>query len=297
MGVGTGAVTGFDPVAEHERTRAALRAAVPRLVRLVRQVPDPDAASGVPVWTVGDVGAHLAAVYLAYGSVASSLSTTTAVSSEEPVHREQVLPPGDMAFIERITAMNDTSIGLVSGAERALLGEFLTERAEAFLRVTEGIAPDTPVAAPWYGQEVTLAAVTGLMLSESLVHGLDIARGAGLPWPIGPDEARLALGQMMPTVLPLALDRAKARNVRIAYDLVIKGGLRLAVVVDDGTVTVTRDAPPRSYDCRITAAPAAFLLVSFRRTPIWQAVARGRMRAGGRRPWLAVRLGELIATP
>ncbi|MEU8891589.1 maleylpyruvate isomerase N-terminal domain-containing protein [Streptomyces sp. NPDC048442] len=279
---------GFDPLVEHERTRAALRAAVPRLVRLVRGVPDRDAASGVPVWTVGDVGAHLAAVYLAYGS---------AVSADGSVKWDEVLPAGDMAFIERITAMNDTSIGLISGAERGLLGDFLTGRAETFLRVTEGLAPDTPVAAPWYGQEVTLAAVTGLMLSESLVHGLDIARGARLPWPIGPDEARLVLGQILPTVMPLALDRAKARNVRIAFDLVIKGGLRLAVVVEDGTVTVTRDAPPRAYDCRITAAPTAFLLVSFRRTPIWKAIAGGRMRAGGRRPWLAMQLGELITTP
>lgn len=62
-------------------------------------------------------------------------------------------------------------------------------------------------------------------------------------------------------------------------------------------MTVTRDAPPRAYDCRITVDPTAFLLVSFRRTPIWRTIASGRMRAGGRRPWLATRLGELVATP
>ncbi|MGW2109069.1 hypothetical protein [Streptomyces sp. NPDC001948] len=135
------------------------------------------------------------------------------------------------------------------------------------------------------------------MLSESFVHGLDIARGAGLPWAIGPDEARLVLGQSMPTMMAPALDTAKARGVGIAFDLRIKGGPRLAVVVDGGTMTVTRDAPPRTYDCTITAAPATFLLVSFRRTPIWKAIARGGMRAGGRRPWLATRPGQLVATP
>ncbi|MFC9758451.1 hypothetical protein [Streptomyces sp. NPDC056921] len=65
----------------------------------------------------------------------------------------------------------------------------------------------------------------------------------------------------------------------------------------DGTTAVTRDAPPRAYDCTIAAAPATFLLVSFRRTPIWKVIARGGTRAGGRRPWLATRLGELVATP
>ncbi|WP_405851333.1 maleylpyruvate isomerase N-terminal domain-containing protein [Streptomyces sp. NBC_00090] len=285
-----GTVTRFDAVAEHEKTRGALAAVIPRLVGLLRDVPDPDAASGVPVWTVGDVGAHLAAVYLAYCSL---------VSGDEAVEWDSVLPPGDLPFVERITAMNATSIGLFGGDDRARPGDVVAERGEAFLRATEGLAPDTPVAVPWYGQEttLTLAVVTGLMLSESLVHGLDIARGAGLPWTIGPDEASLVLGQSMPTMMTLALDTARARGVSIAFDLVIKGGPRLAVVVDDGTMTVTRDAAPRAYDCRITAAPTAFLLVSFRRTPVWKAMARGRMRAGGRRPWLATRLGELIATP
>lgn len=283
-------VTTFDPVAEHQKTRAALAAAIPRLAGLLRDVPDLDAPSGVPVWTVGDVGAHLTSVYLAYRSV---------VSVDGSMEWGDVLPPGDLPFVERITAMNATSVGLLDGDGRARLGDLVAERGESFLRVTEGLAPDTPVTAPWYGPEPTLtvAVVTGLMLSETLVHGLDIARGARLPWPIGPDEASLVIGQSMPTMMALALDAVKARGVRIAFDLVVKGGPRLAVVVDDGAMTVTRDAPPRAYDCRITVAPTTFLLVSFRRTPIWKAIAQGRMRAGGRRPWLATRLGELVSTP
>ncbi|WP_314613514.1 maleylpyruvate isomerase N-terminal domain-containing protein [Streptomyces stackebrandtii] len=283
-------VTTFDPVAEHHKARAALAAAIPRLVGLLRAVPDLDAPSGVPLWTVGDVGAHLTSVYLAYGSV---------VSADGAVDWADLLPSGDLPFVERITAMNATSVGLLGGPDRARLGDLLAERGETFLRVTEGLAPDTPVTAPWYGPEPTLtvAVVTGLMLSETLVHGLDIARGARLPWPIGPDEASLVIGQSMPAMMSLALNEAKAQGVRIAFDLVVKGGPRLAIVVDDGTMTVTRDAPPRMYDCRITVAPTAFLLVSFRRTPIWKAIAQGRMRAGGRRPWLATRLGELVATP
>ncbi|MGV9690407.1 maleylpyruvate isomerase N-terminal domain-containing protein [Streptomyces sp. NPDC003444] len=289
-----GTVTTFDPVTEHERARAALAAAIPRLVGLLRAVPDPDAGSGVPVWSVGDVGTHLAAVYLAY---------TALVSPETATEWKDVLASAEGAlaggtFVERITAMNARSVTLFGREERAGTADFVAERGETFLRVTEGIAPDTPVSAPWYGDvPFTLATVTGLMLSETLVHGLDIARGARLPWPIGRDEARLVLGQSMPTMMAAALDPVKARGVRIAFDLAIEGGARLAVVVDDGTATVTRDAPPRAYDCRIVADPVTFLLVSFRRTPVWKAVASGRMRAGGRRPWLAARLGQLVAGP
>lgn len=278
-----------DPVVEHERTRAALRAAVPRLARLLRDVPDPGAPSGVPVWTVGDVGAHVGAVFLAYCSA----------FTHEFEDWDAVVPPGDGSFIERITKVNAKSIGLFDADGRERLGDFVTERGETFLRATEGLAPDTPVATPWYGAGValTLAAATGLVLGETLVHGLDIARGARLPWPIGAEEARLVIGQAMPTMMPLALDTERARDVAIAFDLAIRGGPRLAVVIAGGTATVTRDAPARAYDCRISAAPAAFLLVAFRRTPLWRPIARGRISATGRKPWLAPRLGRLVASP
>ncbi|MFF8375468.1 hypothetical protein ACF07V_04910 [Streptomyces sp. NPDC015661] len=62
-------------------------------------------------------------------------------------------------------------------------------------------------------------------------------------------------------------------------------------------MTVTRDAPARADECRLTVSPAAFLLVSFRRMPTWKAIALGRMGAGGRRPWRAPRLGRLVTTP
>ncbi|MFE7112097.1 hypothetical protein ACFU98_37675 [Streptomyces sp. NPDC057575] len=101
-----GGVPGFDPVTEHGMTRSALRAVVPRLVRLLGEVPDPGASSGAPVWTVGDVGAHLAAVYLAYCSI---------VSADGSVEWGTVLPPGDAPFTERIAAMNAKSTDLLGG--------------------------------------------------------------------------------------------------------------------------------------------------------------------------------------
>ncbi|MGW2186626.1 maleylpyruvate isomerase N-terminal domain-containing protein [Streptomyces sp. NPDC001719] len=280
---------GFDPVVEHERTRAALRAAVPRLAGLLRDAPDGGAPSGLPGWAVSDVEAHLCAVYLAYCSAFTG----------EFDGWDDVLPPGDGPFVERITAVNAKAVDVFAEEARAGAGAFVAERGEAFLRVTEGLAPDTPVPTPWYGERIvlTLAAATGLLLSETLVHGLDVARGARLPWVIRPDEARLVIGQAFPTMMPMALDVERARRVRIAFDVALKGGPRLAVVVEDGAATVTRDAAPRAYDCRITAAPVTFLLIGFRRVPLWKAVARGRIRAGGRRPWLATSLTELIASP
>ncbi|MFF8410808.1 maleylpyruvate isomerase N-terminal domain-containing protein [Streptomyces omiyaensis] len=172
-----GAVTAFDPVAEHARTRVALEAAIGRLVETVGAVGDLEAPSGVPVWSVGDVGAHLAAVYLAFGAAVPGGGVA---AGDEPVDWDAVLDGREAAFGERIAAVNALSVGLVAGAERARLGTVPAERGAAFLRGSAGPAPATPVPAPWYGpgRTVPLAAATGLMLGETLVHGLDIARGA-----------------------------------------------------------------------------------------------------------------------
>ncbi|MEV4561760.1 maleylpyruvate isomerase N-terminal domain-containing protein [Kitasatospora sp. NPDC049285] len=282
-------VTSFDSVTEHARTREALGVVVPRLARLLGAVRASDARSGVPVWTVGDVGAHVATVYLAY----------TAAATGAPVGWEGLLPPAGESLGGRIAALNTRVIGLVDETERARLGELIAERGEAFLRATESLPPDLLVDTPWYGEgvQVTVATLTGLLLSESLVHGLDIARGAGLRWPIEAEHAGLVFAQVMPTMMPLAVHAERARGARIAFDLAIKGGPRLAVSVLDGAVTVTRDAAPGASDVRISADPVTFLLVAFRRTPLWQAALLGRMRAGGRRPWLAGQLLRLIVAP
>ncbi|KDN87982.1 hypothetical protein KCH_02560 [Kitasatospora cheerisanensis KCTC 2395] len=98
-------------------------------------------------------------------------------------------------------------------------------------------------------------------------------------------------------MMPLALDRAAARDVDLVLDLTVRRGPRLFLTFRDAALTVTRDTPPRTPDCRVSADPVAFLLVAFHRTPQWLAIARGHLRATGRRPWLATRLTHLIPSP
>jgi hypothetical protein len=50
-------------------------------------------------------------------------------------------------------------------------------------------------------------------------------------------------------------------------------------------------------DCVITADPVAFLLVGFGRVPQFSQLLRGKLRAGGRKPWLATTFGTLLASP
>jgi hypothetical protein len=55
----------------------------------------------------------------------------------------------------------------------------------------------------------------------------------------------------------------------------------------DGRLRVDPDREP-PIDVRISGDPAALLLVLYRRQSPWRHIARGRLVAWGRRPWLAL---------
>jgi putative sterol carrier protein len=75
----------------------------------------------------------------------------------------------------------------------------------------------------------------------------------------------------------------------------MRGGRRFRIAVADGAATVT--AADERADCVITADPVAFLLLGYGRITQWPQIARGRLRAGGRKPWLAMRFASLLVSP
>ncbi|MFJ1753380.1 maleylpyruvate isomerase N-terminal domain-containing protein [Kitasatospora sp. NPDC088134] len=300
-----------DPADAHRRTRLALADAVDRVVQLLSAASDLGRRSALPAWTAGEVAVHLSAVFLAYCSTVPGQQEMAAVDwstvlpgtaggdSGGTVATASELRPTEVGFGVWMAEVNARALTLVGEQVDGRPGAFLAEHGARFLRTTAALDPETPLPTPWYGPEprLTVATATGLLLSECLLHGLDIARAVGLPWPIDPDHARLVLGQAMPTMMPRALDQDRSRGVEVSYDLAVRGGPRLQLLIRDQKLTVTAGAPARTPDCRISADPVAFLLVAFHRDPQWRAILRGRLLAGGRRPWLATRLTWLIPAP
>ena len=89
--------------------------------------------------------------------------------------------------------------------------------------------------------------------------------------------------------------RPSQANQRVSFELRMRGGGRYRFAVVNGTALVGQAGAP--VDCTITADPVAFLLVGFGRVPQWAPVLRGKLRAGGRRPWRATKFGSLLSNP
>lgn len=253
--------------------RAAVQEATSRFAALLRQSHD-SGRIAIGHWTVGDVAAHVAHTMELY----------------EPAAEGQGLPQESIAAVD---AYNDAYLRFDPERDLKTLAVKLEHHSVRFTAALEG---DDDRSVPWLGgvlvPRTTLCAV---LLSEMLVHGHDVARAGHLRWDIARDHAALSVQGLLP-VLPLSADPEVIAGVEAVFEIRLRGGVNACLVFDDGRVRIERAGEVRP-DCVISAEPAPFLLVSYARLGQWAPVLSGKILAWGRRPWLALKLPQLINAP
>jgi len=245
-----------------------------RLVDLLRQIPDPTAPTKGLRWTLGELTAHLAArTELFAGYLAGT-----------------AVPEGEIADI---AANNDRQIRESRDVPFDTHVELIAASVGAFAETTRGRLGADPY--PWYsGITLDVATGTGIALAEVLVHGHDAARSLGTRWPISAEDARTILRASF-AVAPWYVDPATTSGEHATYRVLIRGGPRLRLRIDDGTGVLEGAAGPA--DCTIRAEPVSFLLVSYGRASTWRAAATGKLLVGGRRPWKALSFDRSFLPP
>ncbi len=266
----------------HPSTLEALRRAVTRNARIWRRISDYNAPVPGLDWTAAETAAHLIGDLHDYTEVLTRYAKGYVTHPQRPAES-----PSRMS-----AAVNARHLAAVSDRNLHRLAAQLEQAAAAYVAVAETIDTGMSVLTP-NGLVIDPSTMTGLLLSEQLIHGLDIARAAERDWTIGTDEALLAI----PAVLSVAPDylRPSQAHQRVSFELRLRGGGRFRFAVVNGTAMVSEAGAP--VDCIITADPVAFLLVGFGRIPQWAPVLRGKLRPGGRRPWRAVKFGSLLSNP
>jgi uncharacterized protein (TIGR03083 family) len=252
----------------------ALETAVPRFTSVVRAVPDPTARA-VGTWSAGDVASHVASVFDNYVAMVEGADPVLAVTTAE---------------IERINAtwlLEDPQRDPGAASSRI---ENAFERLMGGLR---GAVDDRTIE--WHGGlTLPLSTVLCLALGEILVHGHDIASASGGRWFIPAPDARTVLDGII-ELAPYYVNEESARNFSARYELRIRGGLRVTMSFEGGRLAL--GSPDGRADCKISADPVAFLLVSYGRIPVWGPALRGKMVAWGRKPWLGLKLPSLLRNP
>jgi hypothetical protein len=260
--------------------RVALREVVPEFIRLVRGIPDPDAAA-VGTWRAGDVIAHVSHVC---GADMDALAGRT-------------LPTGTVntASVAQLTASM-----LADDSERDPAA--LADRIDAFaLEFDEVAAHCEADTVTWLGgARLAPSAVACHLLEEFLVHGHDIAHAGDRPWPIQRRHARLAIeGAALPIIaaLPTAFVNAeRAGSFRARIEIRLRGGGRAQLVFDGGSLRVDA-AEGRAADAYISADPATLLLLLLGRQGRWKPLLTGKVVAWGRRPQKLLQLLDVMSPP
>ncbi|MEU9992639.1 maleylpyruvate isomerase family mycothiol-dependent enzyme [Streptomyces sp. NPDC048045] len=266
-------------------TTADLRREAARAAALLRTVPAPGARVPGLDWTVAETAAHLVAEVRHYSGFAAGTARA------QDVLRTLDVAPG-AAPGEVNAAANARALTEFTERDPDVLADALEAGVEEFASAAAGRSPEEPIPTT-NGLTMTVPVMTAALLGEQLVHGLDIARAARAPWRIERRAAQL----VVEGVLAMAagyVDRRRTAGMRVSYELRFRGGPRHRFVVRDGTARVTPAGDP--VDCVIIADPVAFLLVGYGRTGQWGQVLRGRLVAGGRRPWLGLRFAGLLTS-
>ena len=278
--------------------RQQLEAEVERTVGLLRSVRQPDLRA-VGEWSIAEVAMHLSQAWIVVPGLARrDLSRVY-----------EVLP--DMAGLAGQSLIADvwdlahvTQSGVRADSERDLnvIADRIEERAEEFFAECAGRSPDE--LHPWLveGTALPLSALTGHLLNETVMHGMDIARGDGRRWPIQRRSAALIVqGFLLPVLSALPptamVDPVRAAGVRATYHVILRGGGAFRMRFDDGALFVEQPAGGGPVDCYLLADPVALLEVIWGRLNQWRAIAGGRLVAWGRRPWLGPRLRLMVRNP
>jgi uncharacterized protein (TIGR03083 family) len=266
--------------------RDALSRATDRWADLLRSLPDTRATIPGSRWTVGDAAAH----------VVMDVRTEALVAAGEAVSwaKDATSAPGTP---RGAAELNARAVTTESERDPRALADMLVTTVGEFLAASAKLPPDHPMPSQYFQDQMALdlAGVTGAELGEVLVHGYDIAKATGRPWPIAPDDARLALRAAL-RLTSAYVNPDTARGHTGGYDLQIRGGPRVVIRFTNGRASLEQPggAP---VDCHILAAPVALLLVLYGRTPQWGPIAKGRLLTWGRRPWRALGFKQLFLNP
>lgn len=241
-----------------------------RVSAMMRRVSDPGLRA-IGTWSIGETAQH----------VAAGPGYFLAAARGE----------AELVALDDVDA--DSAQELAKDPERdpRVLADRFDEGMRALVAYARTVHGD-PLVEPFTGVKVPLSCLLAIELDEVLVHGVDIARAAGLDWRIEPAHALVTHEGIMP-LMPFLLDKQRAAGVRMSVELRIRGMARQVLAISDGALRVQASSG-QPVDCRMSVDPVVYLLLIWNRIGPWRPMLRGQLAVWGRRPWLVNRLQSLL---
>jgi len=250
-----------------------IAATAQRAAALIGSQADATAPIRPGTWTVREAAVHLA------------------VEADHCLEVVQGAPSPAMTNAE-FNSLSEARIGDIPETDPQKLSDLASQAAHRLLASTEGRSGEEEVT--YYGTSCRLADMMAVELCEWVLHGYDIAKATGQPWPVDPVHAEIILHGYGPW-LALCVRPKAARGHTAAYGIDLRGGEGFVIRFTNGVTALGAAGGP--VDCVLSADPVALLMVIYGRLSKWEAVALGLLNGGGDRPELALGLFDLFALP
>ncbi|MGI5186194.1 maleylpyruvate isomerase N-terminal domain-containing protein [Dactylosporangium sp. CA-152071] len=265
----------------HDRwmqARAAVLDTGRRFDSLVGSAPDP-AAMATAEWSIADSAAHV----LSIAALCLLLLDPDAPPPPVPGLRELL----SATNVDTVADTNSHVMRHLTERDIGVVRRDMQASIERILLVTREADPASTVT--WLGDaQVTVAGVLAHLVNEMLVHGWDIARTAGLPWPMPDADAGLFFDLFLVDMIRNsygALLNAAVRMPRHRIAVQFRSAHTTTAILELHQARVKVVAADDPYDVSLTFRPARFNLMLFGRISALRAAAGRDVVVGGPRPW------------
>ena len=243
-----------------------VRTAAAEFADQLRSISDPGTSVPNLDWTVAELAAHIIALPDVY-------------RSQDELGQSFVVP-------EDWNAFSSDSRCSITETNLALLADQLEQTVDGWL--TE-LDPDGGGTRILYGQATTGKNITAGILTELLLHGLDLSAITGQKVTLTNDQALAVLPGLF-SLVPAFIDAERAKRCVGIFHFGFRNGPDYTYRVDDqGKLTVS-DGKPSGAAAHLIADPATFVMLSLGRVSQVKAALTGKVIAYGRKPWLLARL-------
>jgi hypothetical protein len=266
--------------------RSSIEEAAARFVALLRSV-DEGSARAVGRWSVAETAAHTLVACEFDGFAAGGRAPLV----EFLDLADAILSAG----VADVASLNEEALARETERRLGVLADRIESEVAALLAATADADGEERVA--WLGgAPVSRTGVLAHLLFELNIHGRDIARSRGRPWPVPLAQAALIYDRFFNEYGVERFVVSSAKPVDVSFELHVDGSepVRLTFIAGRLRPEVLDDG---AADVRVTTDPATLLLVAFRRMSPLAALLRGRLRISGRRPWRGRHLSRLVRMP
>jgi uncharacterized damage-inducible protein DinB len=263
-------------VVDRAGAREALLDVTEQLADMIRPLAD----TAIPVpgsnWTVGETANHVAMAAELYVDLAGGATR---------VH-------GDVTTAG-LAAANAEALAMDPERRADVLADAMLTSTRTFLGSVDGRQAGQSVLTP--AGKMDMDIMVPYALTHTLMHACAVARALRKKPPIRNEHVKL----MMPFIavaMENFVSKDKTKDLTASFLLRLRGGPKMAVTFDKGTLSIDTK-PPRRVDCHISAEPVALFLVAMGMKKQWGSIATGKLTTWGTKPWLALQFVGFFALP